>query len=62
MFFYLDNPALYSVSWNFPTFPSQEFKNDLGAALYDYAIGGAGWDTVSRTFIDAWAAEKAAIR
>jgi raffinose/stachyose/melibiose transport system substrate-binding protein len=62
MFFYLDNPALYSVSWNFPTFPSQEFKNELGAALYDYAIGSAGWDKVNRTFTGAWAAEKAAIQ
>ena len=62
MFFYLDNPAIDSVSWNFPTFPSQEFKNVLGAALYDYAIGNTGWDQVSRTFIDTWAAEKAAIQ
>jgi raffinose/stachyose/melibiose transport system substrate-binding protein len=62
MFFYLDDPEKVSVSWNFPTFPSQEFKNELGAALYDYAIGNAGWDKVSRTFIDTWAAEKAAIR
>jgi raffinose/stachyose/melibiose transport system substrate-binding protein len=62
MFFYLDNPALASVSWNFPTFPSQEFKNNLGAALFDYAVGNAGWDQVSRTFIESWAAEKEAIR
>jgi raffinose/stachyose/melibiose transport system substrate-binding protein len=60
MFFYLDNPALTSVSWNFPTFPSQEFKNNLGAALFDYTAGNAGWNQVSRTFIDSWAAEKAA--
>jgi raffinose/stachyose/melibiose transport system substrate-binding protein len=62
MFFYLDNPEITSVSWNFPTFPSQEFKNQLGAALYDYAIGSANWDQVSRVFIDAWASEKAAIQ
>ncbi|MDR0315365.1 MAG: ABC transporter substrate-binding protein [Treponema sp.] len=62
MFFYLDNPAIDSVSWNFPTFPSQEFKNVLGAALYDYAIGNSGWDQVSKKFIDTWAAEKAAIQ
>jgi raffinose/stachyose/melibiose transport system substrate-binding protein len=62
MFYYLDNPAIDSVSWNFPTFPSQEFKNVLGAALYDYAIGNIGWDQVSKTFIDKWATEKAAIQ
>jgi raffinose/stachyose/melibiose transport system substrate-binding protein len=60
MFSYLDNPAITSVSWNFPTFPSQEFKNTLGAALYDYALGTQTWDQVTRTFIDTWASEKAA--
>jgi raffinose/stachyose/melibiose transport system substrate-binding protein len=62
MFYYLDNPAINSVSWNFPTFPSQEFKNELGAALYDYAIGSGSWDTVAKTFISRWASEKAAIQ
>jgi len=62
MFYYLDNPAIDSVSWNFPTFPSQEFKNVLGAAMYDYALGNIGWDQVGKVFIDTWAAEKAAIQ
>jgi raffinose/stachyose/melibiose transport system substrate-binding protein len=62
MFYYLDNPAINSVSWNFPTFPSQEFKNVLGSALFDYAIGNIGWDQVTKTFVDTWAAEKAAIQ
>jgi raffinose/stachyose/melibiose transport system substrate-binding protein len=62
MFYYLDNPAIDSVSWNFPTFPSQEFKNVLGSALFDYAIGNIGWDQVTKTFVDTWAAEKAAIQ
>ncbi|MDR2134823.1 MAG: ABC transporter substrate-binding protein [Treponema sp.] len=62
MFRYLDNPSIVSVSWNFPTFPSQEFKNGLGAALYEYAIGNQSWDQVSKTFIDTWASEKAAIQ
>jgi raffinose/stachyose/melibiose transport system substrate-binding protein len=62
MFYYLDNPGINSVSWNFPTFPSQEFKNVLGAALYDYAIGNIDWNQVSKVFVDKWAAEKAAIQ
>jgi raffinose/stachyose/melibiose transport system substrate-binding protein len=62
MFYYLDNPAFNSVSWNFPTFPSQEFKNVLGSALFDYAIGNIGWDKVKETFVDTWAAEKAALQ
>jgi raffinose/stachyose/melibiose transport system substrate-binding protein len=62
MFYYLDNPAINSVSWNFPTFPSQEFKNELGAALLDYAVGSKDWNTVAKTFVDRWASEKAAIQ
>jgi raffinose/stachyose/melibiose transport system substrate-binding protein len=62
MFFYLDNPAIESVSWNFPTFPSQAFKEALGAAMYDYALGSGSWDQVTRTFVDSWASEKAAIQ
>jgi raffinose/stachyose/melibiose transport system substrate-binding protein len=62
MFYYLDNPAINSVSWNFPTFPSQEFKNELGAAMYEYAIGSRNWDDVAKKFIDTWASEKAAIQ
>jgi len=62
MYFYLDNPKITSVSWVFPTFPSQEFKNVLGAALYDYALGKKDWDQVTKTFIDTWASEKAAIQ
>jgi raffinose/stachyose/melibiose transport system substrate-binding protein len=62
MFYYLDNAAINSVSWNFPTFPSQEFKNELGAAMYDYAIGAKNWEQVEKTFVDKWASEKAAIQ
>jgi raffinose/stachyose/melibiose transport system substrate-binding protein len=62
MFFYLNIPGINSVSWNFPTFPSQEFKNELGAALYDYVLGTKTWDQVTRIFIDTWASEKAAIQ
>jgi raffinose/stachyose/melibiose transport system substrate-binding protein len=62
MFFYLDNPSINSVSWNFPTFPSQAFKEALGAAMFDYSLGNESWDTVTRTFVDSWASEKAAIQ
>jgi raffinose/stachyose/melibiose transport system substrate-binding protein len=62
MFRYLDNPALTSVSWDFTTFPSQEFKNDLGAALYQYALGNKSWDDLTKETVASWAAERAAIQ
>jgi raffinose/stachyose/melibiose transport system substrate-binding protein len=59
---YMSNPQLAAVSWNFPTFPGQEFKNELGAALYDYALGTKTWDQVAATFKDKWASEKALLK
>jgi raffinose/stachyose/melibiose transport system substrate-binding protein len=62
MFRYLDDPGLNSVSWDFTTFPSQEFKNELGAALYQYALGNKSWAELTRETITNWAAERAAIQ
>ena len=50
-----------SVSWNFTTFPSQEFKNDFGAALLEYCNGNMTWDDVKNTVVTRWAEEKAAL-
>jgi raffinose/stachyose/melibiose transport system substrate-binding protein len=62
MFRYLDDPGLTSVSWDFTTFPSQEFKNELGADLYQYALGNKSWDDLARETAANWAAERAAIQ
>lgn len=48
------------VSWVFPTIPSDRWKNQVGAAMLEYAQGSVGWDAVERAFIDGWAAESAA--
>ena len=58
----MDNPDLESVPWDFQTFPSQQFKNDCGQDLAQYASGKTGWDEVVRNFVDNWAAEKAALK
>lgn len=49
------------VSWNFPTMPSEEWKNVLGSALTAYAADqtDANWDAVVSAFVDNWAAEYA---
>ena len=49
------------VSWNFPTMPSEAWKNDLGSALTAYAAGTGGWDAVVSAFVDGWASEYAAL-
>lgn len=49
-----------SVSWNFTTFPSQDFKDDFGAALLEYCNGNMSWEEVADTVVTRWAEEKAA--
>ena len=50
------------VSWNFPTMPSEQWKNDLGSALTAYAADTGSWDDVVTAFVDGWAAEYAATK
>lgn len=58
---YMEDSSKTSVAWNFTSFPSQQFKDDFGAVLQEYAAGGTGWDDVKALVIERWAAEKAAI-
>ena len=52
-----------SVSWNFSTMPSEEWKNGVGSALTTYAADqtDANWDAVVTAFVDGWAKEAAAV-
>lgn len=45
------------VQWTFTTMPSEQWKNNVGAALLEYAQGTAGWDKVETAFVDGWAKE-----
>jgi len=49
------------VSWNFPTMPSENWKNELGSALTAYAAGTSSWDAVVSAFVEGWASEYAAL-
>ena len=49
------------VSWNFPTMPSEEWKNGLGSALTAYSAGTGDWNGVVKAFVDGWAAEYALV-
>lgn len=48
------------VSWNFTTMPSENWKNNVGGALLNYAQGTGTWDDVKTAFVDGWAEEYAA--
>ena len=47
------------VSWNFPTMPSEEWKNGVGSALTAYAADPTddNWAKVVSAFVDGWASE-----
>ena len=51
--------GLTPVSWNFPTMPSEQWKNNVGSALTAYAADqtDAKWDAVESAFINGWATE-----
>ena len=59
MLSYMNDDSLYSITWDFTTFPSQEFKNQLGSYLLEYAQGNMTWDDVVEQTTDCWASEKA---
>ena len=62
---FVNQDAAYSaagktpVSWNFPTMPSEAWKNVLGTALTAYAADptDANWAEVEKAFVDNWKAE-----
>ena len=42
---------------NFTTMPSEEWKNQVGSAMLEYAQGTGEWDAVKTAFVDGWAKE-----
>ncbi len=46
------------VDWVFETMPSQTYKDNVGAALLEYAQGTNDWENVESAVIDGWASEK----
>ena len=55
---YMSNKDLETIPWVFTTFPSQNFKDDFGQALAQYASGQMKWPEVVKLFKTEWAAEK----
>lgn len=49
-----------TVPWTYTMIPSEQWKNDLGSALLEYAQGTGSWDAVKTAYVDGWATEYAA--
>jgi raffinose/stachyose/melibiose transport system substrate-binding protein len=62
MFRYLADSNLTSVSWVPQNdIPGQDFKNQLGANLYQYALGSKAWDALVAETKSGWATEADAL-
>lgn len=61
MLTYMNDENLTSISWNFTSFPSQEFKNQLGSYLLEYTQGNMEWDAVIEQAKESWKNEKSLI-
>jgi raffinose/stachyose/melibiose transport system substrate-binding protein len=54
---YIGNTDLYNVTWMFVKMPGQAWKNDLGAALLQYAQGKMPWADLTNLAVTEWPAK-----
>ena len=54
---WMNKSDVASIPWNFTVFPSQTYKDDLGAALLKYAQGSESWEQVKKLAVDEWSSE-----
>ena len=54
---WMDKNDTVTIPWYFTIFPSQNFKNDFGAVLLQYAQGSKSWDDVKKLFVEEWESE-----
>lgn len=54
---WMERENVKNVPWNFTIFPGQNFKNDFGSHLLQYAQGTKSWDDVKNTFVNRWKEE-----
>ena len=47
-----------TITWDFVVFPGQNFKDDFGAALLQYAQGTKTWAQVKEVFVNRWREER----
>lgn len=55
---YLKDESKTSVSWNFTTFPSQEFKDGVSQNLYRYIKGEKPFEVIPKFIVEDWGKEK----
>ena len=56
---YMNDDNVQTVPWIFTAFPSEVFKNRVGAALLEYVQGTKAWEDVESTVKSVWKSERA---
>ncbi|MFV0518690.1 MAG: ABC transporter substrate-binding protein [Lachnospirales bacterium] len=59
---YLNNSALFYVTWDFKTIPSQKFKDAFSESLLQYTLGKKTWDSVVNEVCSLWKSEKEIVK
>lgn len=54
---WMEKDEIVTIPWNFTVFPSQNFKQNLGASLLKYAQGGKSWEDVKKDAVADWKKE-----
>lgn len=55
---YMNNENVTSVPWIFTSFPSENFKTELGSLLLSYAQGSKTFEEVKQGAVDLWKKER----
>jgi raffinose/stachyose/melibiose transport system substrate-binding protein len=56
---WMNQPGVTSVPWAFSVIPSEEWKNQFGAALAEYSVEKKTWAQVESVAVEAWKTEYA---
>ena len=55
---YMQDGNFTTVPWVFTSFPSENFKTEVGNSLLEYAQGSKKWEDVVKTVKDKWKSER----
>ena len=55
----MNNKEINTINWIFPSFPSENFKQQFNQGLLEYIQGTKSFDDVVNIVKEAWASEKA---
>lgn len=55
---YMRDDSVKTVPWIFTSFPSENFKTEVGNALLEYVQGTKTFEDVKKTVIDKWKSER----